>query len=65
MMGGVEREWEVLGGLGWDGWWGLMKEESVNYTTRSRPLYLHSLIAAPDCVARPHFNSNSRRTKLC
>lgn len=50
---------EMQGGKDWggarDGWWGLMKEESVNYTTRSRPLYLHSLIAAPDCVARPHF----------
>lgn len=46
------------------GGWELMKEESVNYTTRSRPLYLHSLIAAPDCVASPHFNSNTRRTKL-
>lgn len=50
---------EVMkGGLwGWGGMGGggLMKEESVNYTTRSRPLYLHGLIAAPDCVARPHF----------
>lgn len=32
------------------GQWGLMNEESINYATRSRPLYLHSLIADPKCV---------------
>ena len=50
-MGGMHggEDW----GLRRDGWCRLMKEESVNHTTRSRPLYLHSLIAAPDCVAKP------------
>lgn len=38
-----------------DGWWGLMKEESVNYTPRSRPLYHHSLIAAPWLCSKASF----------